>query len=109
MDIIKCNKKIAIYMGFVEDGNNITHPEFGTLTEKGLRLLKYHESYEQLMPVVDKINKRDFVTIYSDECKIHALAADEFETIISINEGEPMLKSIYESVVKYIDMLNNLQ
>jgi hypothetical protein len=107
MDIIKCNKKIAIYMGYVEDGNNITHPEFGTLTEKGLRLLKYHESYSELMPVVDKINKRDFVTIYSDECKIHVV--DTNETIFSSNEGESMLISIYESVVKYIDIINNLK
>ena len=34
--------------------------------------MKFHNSFDWLMPVVEKINSIDWVTIYSDECKIHA-------------------------------------
>ena len=63
----------------------------------------YDSEWGDVMPVVEKINKRDWVTIYNDECKIHALVVGEFEDIDIINEGEPLIKSIYEAVLKYAE------
>ena len=103
MNIIDSNKKIAMYMGYREVGSNITHHEFGTLTERGFFLLKYNVEWGWIMPVVEKINKRDYVTIYFDECRIHSLVVGEFETIDIINEGQPLIKSVYEAVVKYVE------
>lgn len=100
------NKRIALFMGYIEDGENITHPILGTLTKKGLRLLKYHESWDQLMPVVEKINTMDWVTIYCDECKIHPALKGSFSTIDIIHEGMPLIKTVYEAVYKYIEWLS---
>ena len=60
------------------------------------------------MPVVEKINKRDWVTIYGDQCKIHSLVVGEFEDINIINEGQPMINSVYEAVLKYIELTVSL-
>jgi len=63
----------------------------------------YDSEWGDLMPVVEKINKRDWVTIYNDECKIHALVIGEFEDIDIINEGESLIKSVFEAVLKYVE------
>ena len=63
----------------------------------------FDKSWDWIMPVVEKINKRDWVTIYNDECKIHALVSGEFETIDIINEEQPLIKSVFEAVVKYAE------
>ena len=111
MERTELNKKIAIYMGYVAIGEHITHPKFGTLTKKGLDLLKYHESWNELMPVVEKINERDWVTIYRDECRIHSSHINEFDTIDIIKEGEPMINAVYEAVGKYVEwfLSNNIK
>lgn len=55
------NKLIAEFMGYSKikstnsDRTVWTHLEYGTLTEKGLSLLKYHTSWDWLIPVVKKI------------------------------------------------------
>lgn len=90
MNIIDSNKKIAMYMG-------------ADIPPNMINLLKYNEDWGWIMPVVEKINKRDYVTIYFDECRIHSLVVGEFETIDIINEGQPLIKSVYEAVVKYVE------
>jgi hypothetical protein len=65
----------------------------------------YKNSWDDLMSVVEKINERDWVTIYSDECKIHSLQVNEFEDIIVTREGEPLIKSVYEAVLKYVKII----
>ena len=66
--------------------------------------ISYHNSWDWLMLVVEKINKRDWVTIYCDECKIHALNSGEFEDIVVIKEGGKLIETVYEAVVKYIEL-----
>lgn len=63
--------------------------------------MSYDTNYNWIMEVVEEVNKRDWVTIYADSCKIHALNNDEFETIEVTNEGQPMIKSIFEALVQY--------
>lgn len=103
--IIEINRKIALFMGYKENGECITHPEFGTYTKKGLSLLKYHDSYEWLMPVVEEINKYDWVTINADECKIHSLNVGAFDNFITISDGDycDLYNIIYKTVSKYIN------
>ena len=71
-------------------------------------LPSYHCEWDCLMPVVEFINKRDWVTIYADECRIHALDIDEFETISVVKEGRPLIEVVYGAVLKYAEWhLNN--
>ena len=84
------NDKIRVFMSEPESSS-----KFGQIP--------YHLKWDCLMPVVERINKRDWVTIYNDECKIHALIVDEFETIDTVKEGEPLILAVYEAVYKYVE------
>lgn len=64
--------------------------------------LLFSSDWNWLMYVVEFINKRDWVTIYRDECKIHSLIVGEFEDIISTDE-ESLFNAIYLSCVKYAE------
>jgi len=66
-------------------------------------LPSYDYDWAELMPVVEQINKRDWVTIFADECKIHSLKVDEFEPIKVIAEGESLIEVVWESVLKYAE------
>jgi len=105
--ILENNKLIGEFMGgsftdkYKAAPKNI--PVFA-IDANTVEKLGYHASWDWLMPVVEQINKRDWVTIYSDECKIHALQADEFETIQIIGEGKPLPDTVYAAVVQYINL-----
>ena len=106
IDIIKNNKLIA-FSDFSSDDirdwvNDIGNPS----NEFSLKTIPYHKDWNMLMSVVEKINNRDWVTIYRDECKIHALIVGEFDDIVVVKEGEPTINSVYEAVVKYIKWYN---
>jgi hypothetical protein len=63
--------------------------------------LPYYNEWNDLMPVVEKINKRDWVTIFADSCRIHSLTVGEFDTIEIASEGEPLIKVVFKAVHKY--------
>ena len=65
--------------------------------------LLFSSDWNWIMYVVEFINKRDWVTIYRDECKIHSLIVGEFEDIISIDE-ESQFNAIYLSCIKYAEL-----
>lgn len=92
------NACIAKFMGTYENLEQRWY--YGCIFAKNFR---YHSDWNWIMPVVEKINTRDWVTIYNDECKIHALIHGEFETIDIIKEGQPLIKSVFEAVVKYAE------
>jgi len=64
---------------------------------------EYNHDWGDLMPVVEKINERDWVSIFGGECKIHSLIVDEFKTIKVIAEGESLREVVYEAVLKYAE------
>jgi hypothetical protein len=68
--------------------------------------LLYHLSWDWLMPVVEKINRFDWVTIYGNSCKIHALNVKEFEPIEHEVEGGKLIESVYDCIVRYIEIFN---
>ena len=96
------NKKIALFDGYRESGKNIIHEEYGTLTEKGLSLLRYNLDWNWLMRIVEKINKCDWVTIRADDCEIHALRTKQFENIKVEKEGGELIEIVYEAVLRYV-------
>ena len=104
---------IAKYMGIIpiKGFNEHTGNEYwyyNNAEMKDYEALPTYKEWNDLMPVVEKINKRDWVTIYSDQCKIHSLVVGEFEDINIINEGQPMINSVYEAVLKYVELTVSL-
>jgi hypothetical protein len=98
-EIWDANKYIAMFMDYEIFGNTV-------ICGSGQRLhiseFNYHTDYRELMPVVDKINRRDWVTILANECKIHSLMVNEFETIHVIEEGcEEVKEPIWKAVSQY--------
>lgn len=76
------------------------------LTKEGeepicILFLKYDSDYNMIMKAVEKVNEHDWVTIYADSCKIHALNPGEFEEIHVELEGQPMINSIFKALVEY--------
>jgi hypothetical protein len=69
-------------------------------------LPSYDYDWSALMPVVEEINKRDWVTILADECKIHSLMIGEFETIKITKEGQPLISIVYAAILKYAEWYN---
>lgn len=67
--------------------------------------IPFDSDWNLLMEAVTKINERDWVTLYSDECKIHSLRVGEFQPIKVIKE-ESLFNAVYEAVVKYINWFN---
>lgn len=59
--------------------------------------LLFSSDWNWLMYVVDFINKRDWVTIYRDECKIHALLVGQFEDIQIVDEEELLINIVYRA------------
>lgn len=90
---------------FMEAHQNPQKRWYNTFEAKGgYRLtsgLKYHSDWSWLMSAVEKINERDYVTIFCDECRIHSLKVGEFKDIIVINESYSLIKLTFDAVVKY--------
>lgn len=110
LEISEKQKIIAKFMGLIPNPHD-NGKTWAVETEKidgqvyGDNWIKlfYNSSWDYLMQVVEKINKRDWVTIYSDEFKIHSMKVDEFEEIQVINEGEPLIKSVFEACFQYAE------
>lgn len=66
----------------------------------------YSTEWGSLMPVVEKINERDWVTIKADECKIHSLWVGEFGDFLVVKEGRPLIESVYAAVLAYATWYN---
>jgi hypothetical protein len=107
-EITQNNKLIAEFMGpdslNVKIGNTEIYPHL-ILSELGVDALIFHTSWDWLMSVVEKINKRDWVTIKADECKIHPLDIDDFKEIV-VNEQKDLITAVFYAVVKYIKWYN---
>ncbi len=132
MDIIESNKLIAEFMGLHKFGNKKTSdtyhhdlPDYRFLDKKLVnpahhytpKQMKYHTSWDWLMPVVDRIEtfnfKVDGVTTSADvhivygDCRI----VDEdggglFEFCSHSTDSGDKLQATYDSVVKFIEWYN---
>lgn len=118
MTIKEKNVKIALFMGatlclrvdlyYPAEGNwysgfeNIPHP----LHED---ILDYHESWNSLMPVVDKIGKQgcivDMWMSLGGGCKIMKPKASP--SMISTYEEETLIEAVFNAVLQYINWYNS--
>lgn len=62
--------------------------------------VKYHTSWDWLMPVVDKIENYGAVTIIKNGCKIESIDQEVTEG------GSSTLEATYTAVIKFIQYLN---
>jgi len=103
------NVAIAKLMGLhpIKDINERTGKEYYYYNNSEMQdyvaLPSYDYDWGDLMPVVEHINKRDWVKILADECKIHGLQNGEFEDIKIVKEGQTLISIVYEAVLKYAE------
>ena len=75
-----------------------------------LESMQYHESWDWLMPVVEKINLLDeyeySVTIYTMDCHIQDKKGNTVISIDCKNTVDELIKSVYEAVVEFIKWYN---
>lgn len=114
MDITEGNKLIAEFMGNKPDGTIYVNQYHNFPTEGSVvaEELLYHESWDWLMPVVEKIESEGFKTrICFDDfgqwMQIHfgLKIVDTKETKV-VNIGGSKLENTYNSVIEFIKLWN---
>lgn len=71
--------------------------------------VRFHKDWNEIMVIINQINKRDYVTIWNDECRIHALNINEFEEVSFTSEDKPLIEVVWSAVVQYIKIINKLE
>lgn len=101
-EILSKNIEIAKFMGAHQNPQNRWYNLFEG--DNGYRTddkLVFHSDWNWLMKVVEKINKRNYVTIMFDECRIHAMHVNEFETIDIVREETELILIVFEACYEY--------
>ena len=102
LDMKENNKLIAEFMGMTTSDNDESMMIFKTLQGNDIMYidkLKYHESWDWLMPVVNKIRSMD------STYEVEEVGKYDWDNEISHYEFD--LDLTYESVVEFINQLNN--
>jgi hypothetical protein len=119
---IENNKLIAEFMGelvvpsqgiyLIPNTMNLIHNDELTHLQFVVNDLKYHKSWDWLMPVVEKINVMDSyrftVTIMSSDTQIYD--NENCEDAVNITcefNCDETIKSVYKAVVEFIKWYNN--
>lgn len=75
--------------------------------------LKYHSSWDWLMPVVEKIEDLDdkfyFVKIHSGGCFIHPINNTKAYNVKQYQAGKSKIEMVYATVVEFIEWYNKHQ
>ena len=106
MKILKNNKLIAEFLGYIDNGCSedgfLIHPI--TNYDVEISSLKYHEDWNWLMEVVEKIESLGYrIEIVKHICRIYL---SNKETII-ISENTPKIEAVYIACVEFIKWYNN--
>lgn len=115
-EIIAGNKLIAEFMGLEKDGNFWYKPTGNTeglmYTNKYSKL-KYHSSWDWLMPVVEKIEKVELpenvvieVGIWANQCEIGTVHQTKETFMIAGSTGKDKISFVFEAVVEFINWYN---
>lgn len=107
MNTIENNKLIAEFMG-IKTTNGIVFQDANT---NEFHTIKYHESWDWLMPVVEKINLLDdyryTVYIASMDTRIEDnITGDVVVDIDCKHSIDELIRSVYEAVVEFINQYN---
>lgn len=106
-EILEGNKLIAQFLGLT-----IITDEISLFDTNYKPLAKYHESWNDLMPVVEKIEKTnryneyypDTVTIWKDCCKISD--GNNGNELVCVYSGTTKIAAVWLAVVEYIKFYN---
>ena len=106
MKTIENNKLIAEFLGYIDNGCSedgfLIHPI--TNYDVEISSLKYHEDWNWLMEVVEKIESLGYrIEIVKHICRIYLSSK---ETII-ISENIPKIEAVYNACVEFIKWYNN--
>ena len=106
MKTLKNNKLIAEFLGYIDNGCSedgfLIHPI--TNYDVEISSLKYHEDWNWLMEVVEKIESLGYrIEIVKHICRIYL---SNKETII-ISENIPKIEAVYNACVEFIKWYNN--
>lgn len=96
IDYKEKSKDICRFMGHEVSGDTVI---IGSGQRLNISEFRYLHDWGELMPVVDKINERDYVTIIDAECKIHSLNINEFEDIRYVTENTK--EAVFLAVADY--------
>jgi len=114
-DVIEGNCVIAFFMGgkksrIDNDTRYIRFPEphAGTETYAFYKQnLKYHKSWDWLMPVVERIEGLGYdVFIGTNSCY---LSKPNQQVVVHTNKFENKLQTVYEAIVSFVEWYNSLQ
>ena len=107
--ILEGNKLIAEFMGWVHSvvnyhGINLFHYPEGDKSpihckQMGLEQMKYHYSWDWLMPVVSKINSLDYLNLWDDN------NVDKYNLTESLKNVD--IESTWELCVEFIKWYNS--
>lgn len=115
----KKNDLIAQFMGYERDKMEYFIPQHGKINSQGNWIdtfskenLKFHKSWDWLMPVVEKVNSTVFegnacrVTMRSNATLIEKVGEEGWEAG-PIVTGEVMLKNTFKAIIEFIEWFNN--
>ena len=105
MKTLENNKLIAEFLGYIDNGCSedgfLIHPV--TNYDVEISSLKYHEDWNWLMEVVEKIESLGYrIEIVKHICRIYL---SNKETII-ISENTPKIEAVYIACVEFIKWYN---
>ena len=106
MKTIENNKLIAEFLGYIDNGCSEDGFLIHQITNYDVEIssLKYHEDWNWLMEVVEKIESLGYrIEIVKHICRIYL---SNKETII-ISENTPKIEAVYNAVVEFIKWYNN--
>jgi hypothetical protein len=102
------NRMIAEFMGAkITDINGIQKPIYYPIMGKSVNKLKYHESWDWLMPVVDKIESLEGTNGNNYKFTIqNETSYIDCTNIISSPSAKYKIESAYEVVISFIEFYN---
>ena len=110
-EIIKDNKLIANFYNLQVIGNEIDVPFRPNLQCFRENELKYHSSWDWLMPVVLKINTMDnfdySVKIFTMDCQIENSKGEIIARCECKYNPDELINSVWEAVVEFIKWYNS--
>jgi hypothetical protein len=121
-EIIEANKLIAVFMGGKIKIHNISNLEYFANLSHGMSFippkLKYHESWDWLMPVIEKICKLkigdgvEYVEYAYP--RTFGMINDEGEFMVHLNGfqlqyGETLIEATYKAVVDFLTYYRKLK
>ena len=104
-EILEGNKLIAEFMGFTVGEFGFQEP--GEEWQQPFKHLKYHSSWDWLMPVVEKIETLGYgVKIHGIQCSVNRLLEDETIVQYVCGDVSKKIELVHMVIVEFIQWYN---